>query len=175
MSVAESEPADTSAAEQRRSRTAAPTSSEAYDHLSLDDLRALRHNLNEQETRVSYWRRILQARIDLLIARDDKGAVSNLSHVLADGPSSHRRLAHITIDPIDDVAPLPDLPRLWSRVADPANAAEVDALVADLRDAERRVSELRSELFVRIDSVTAELIARFHDNPSLALVALPRR
>jgi len=135
----------------------------------------MRHSLTDQETRVSYWRRILQARIDLLKAGDDHGVVRNLSHVLTDEPSAHRRLAHVTVDPVDDVLPLPDLAQLWSRVPNPTDPASVAALVADLRVAEEQISALRSELFLSIDAVTAELIARFHDNPSLALVALPRR
>jgi len=146
-----------------------------YDHLSLDDLRQLRHQLTEQETRVSYWRRILQARIDLLEAAPDQGGMASLSAVLTDAPSAHRRLAHLTVEPVDDDVPLPDLPSLWARVADPSDPVSLAQLIADLREAEAQVSALRSQLFVSIDDVTAELIRRFHDNPSLALMALPRR
>jgi len=146
-----------------------------YDHLSLDDLRTLRHQLSDQETRVSYWRRILQARVDLLEASDGARWNGGLSAVLTDSPSAHRRLAHLTVEAIDGEAPLPDLPALWARVPDPANPAETEALVRDLRDAEQRISVLRSELFVAIDEVTAELISRFQANPSLALASLPRR
>ena len=158
-----------------RAKAPAPKSDVAFDHLSLDDLRAMRLTLTDQETRASYWRRILQARIDLLKAGDDQGVVRNLSRVLTDEPSAHRRLAHVTVDAVDDVLPLPDLAQLWSRVPNPTDPASVAALVADLRVAEQQISVLRSELFLNIDAVTAELIARFHDNPSLALVALPRR
>lgn len=171
-----------SSAEKRRQRKAdraravAPDRNLAYDHLSLDDLRRLRSELTEQETRVSYWRRILQARIDLLEAGDDSGIVKDLSRVLTDAPSAHRRMAHITVNPVDDdITPIPDLAELWARVADPADHTAVNALVADLREAEHRISIIRSELFVSIDAVTAELIARFKENPSLALVALPQR
>jgi hypothetical protein len=146
-----------------------------YDHLSLDDLRQLRHQLTEQETRVSYWRRILQARIDLLVAAPENGGMAGLSAVLTDAPSAHRRLAHLTVEPVDDEVPLPDLPALWARVADPKDPSSQEALIADLREAEAQVSALRSQLFVSIDDVTGELIRRFHDNPSLALMALPRR
>lgn len=153
----------------------APDSVGAYDHLSLDDLRQLRHQLTEQETRVSYWRRILQARIDLLEAQPREHGLTGLSAVLTDAPSAHRRLAHLTVEPVGDEVPLPDLPALWARVADPQDPAAVGELVADLRAAEGRISTLRSELFQAIDSVTAELIRRFQRNPSLALMALPRR
>ena len=59
------------------------------------------------------------------------------------------------------------------RVGDPQVVAHVAPCTVDRRV--QRVSGLRHALFVRIDEVTSELIARFHDNPSLALVALPRR
>jgi len=152
-----------------------PTPSAEFAGMSLDDLREFRHTLTEQETRVSYWRRIVQARIDLLDAGSSGGGVPGLSHLLADAPSVSRRLAHITIDPIDGDSPLPDLPALWATVVDASDDDAVAALLAELRDAERRLSSLRSELFARIDQATAELIARFHENPQLALMALPRR
>src|SRR5687767_1285244 len=55
-----------------RSRKAAPRPEpqrdEAYAHLTLEGLRAYRRALSEEENRVSYWRRILQARLDVLRA-----------------------------------------------------------------------------------------------------------
>ena len=39
-----------------------------FAHLTLDALRGYRAALGEEEGRVSYWRRILQARLDLLRA-----------------------------------------------------------------------------------------------------------
>ena len=39
-----------------------PTRDDAYGHLTLDELRAYRKALTDEEGRVSYWRRILQAR-----------------------------------------------------------------------------------------------------------------
>ena len=158
-----------------RARAVAPARNPEYDHLSLDDLRHLRNDLTEQETRVSYWRRILQARIDLLMAGGDSGQVSDLSRVLTDAPTAHRRVVHVSVDAVDDVLPLPDLAELWDRVPDPADHKAVEKLIADLRTAEKQISSVRADLFVGIDAVTAELIARFHENPSLALIALPHR
>ena len=43
-----------------------PVLSEAYAHLSVEGLREYRRALSEEEHRVSYWRRILQARLDLV-------------------------------------------------------------------------------------------------------------
>ena len=158
-----------------RARAVAPARNPEYDHLSLDDLRRLRNDLTEQETRVSYWRRILQARIDLLMAGGESGQVSDLTRVLTDAPTAHRRVVHVSVDAVDDILPLPDLAELWARVADPSDHQAVERLIADLRTAETQISHVRSDLFVGIDAVTSELIARFHENPSLALIALPHR
>jgi len=38
----------------------------AHDHLSLQELRTDRPALSAEEDRVSYWRRIVQARLDVL-------------------------------------------------------------------------------------------------------------
>ena len=46
-------------------------------------------------------------------------------------------------------------------------------LEAALEDAERSLSQTRSGLFRRIDGVTGELIARYRQDPGLALTALP--
>ena len=45
-----------------------PVLSEAYAHLSVDGLREYRRALTDEEHRVSYWRRILQARLDVVEA-----------------------------------------------------------------------------------------------------------
>jgi hypothetical protein len=159
-----------------RARAIAPDRNSNFDHLSLDDLRKVRHELTEQETRVSYWRRILQARVDLLEAGEDAANMASLGRLLTDAPSTHRRMAYVSVEAVDDaVLPLPDLANLWARSADPADPRAVAALIADLRAAEHQISEVRADLFIGIDAITAELIARFHENPSLALMALPHR
>ncbi len=42
-------------------------------------------------------------------------------------------------------------------------------------DATTASTAYRSALHVRLDLATRELIARYHDNPSACLVALPRK
>jgi hypothetical protein len=156
-----------------RAHAPAPERDPAYDSLSLDDLRALRAQLADEETKVSYWRRIIQARLDVLRAGGaEVDRVADLSRVLSDAPSMHRRLVHLSVGPIDDVPPLPDLAHLWSREAG-GDEAEREALASDLLVAERRLSEVRAGLFRRIDGVTGELIARYREEPTLALTALP--
>ena len=167
------------AAQRRKERKAArahapaPDRDPAYDGLDLPALRALRTALADEETRVSYWRRIVQARLDLLRAGSPEGdRVADLSRVLADAPGLHRRLVHLSVMPVDDVEPLPDLAALWSREIPDDEDARAE-LEAALEDAERSLSQTRSGLFRRIDGVTGELIARYRQDPGLALTALP--
>jgi hypothetical protein len=146
----------------------------AYAALSLADLRDLRRELSEEESRVSYWRRILQARIDLLTrGATDGDLVQRLTAVLAQSGAVHRRLANLSVRPASDLAPLPDLHALWTRVVDPSDEAAVEAFVAALRHAEADLSAMRREIHTRLDEATAQLIARYRGDPTLALTALP--
>jgi CRP/FNR family transcriptional regulator, cyclic AMP receptor protein len=108
--------------------------------LSLEALRTYRAQLTGEESRISYWRRIVQARLDLLASTDD-------------------------------VPPLPDLVALWD--AHPDDAAALGALVARLSKAGEALSDYRSALHRRLKAATTELIARYAEDPSRCLVALP--
>ena len=70
-----------------------------------------------------------------------------------------------------DAPPLPDLGMLW----DTSQLGEDDdgAVVSRLADAEHQLSSYRRSLHLRLDAATGELIARYHDEPTLALSALP--
>jgi len=172
--------AATDAAARRKERKAAraaipaPERDPAYDHLSLDDVRSLRTALSEEETRVSYWRRIVQARLDVVRMRSHHTSVADLSKVLADASGAHHRIAHLSLDAVEGVPPLPDLAELWTRFADPSDDDACARLEADLEAAEHNLSALRGTLHRNIDAATRELIARYRENPVLALAVLPR-
>jgi hypothetical protein len=136
--------------------------------LALDELRAYRQALITEESRISYWRRILQARIDLTL--DDSAALTRLRDVLSEHQSSSRRLALQPLDGPADVPPLPDLTVLWQTAAGGTGQAE---LVARLMTAEHELSAYRHDLHARLDAATGELISRYREDPSLALQALP--
>lgn len=149
-----------------------PVPSEEYADLSHRELRALRQSLMDEESRVSYWRRLVQARVDVLGSeRGDHELVGRLNEVLADAHGAHTRLARISVTPVDDVEPLPDLTELWQELPseDPVQVAD---LVQRLQEAEVRLSEFRRTLFDNIDRATQELIARYRQDPSLALTLL---
>jgi hypothetical protein len=151
-----------------------PERDACYDALSLPDLRAARTELGDEETRVSYWRRIIQARLDVIRSDvPDSERVADLTRVLTDARSSVHRLAHIDVQPIDDIPPLPDLAEVWSRQVDRTDARALARLEKDLSAAEQKLSTYRRELHRRIDLVTNELIARYREQPLLALQILP--
>jgi len=149
-----------------------PVKSEEHAHLSLDALREYRKVLAAEESRVSYWRRILQARLDLVVAGADADS-DTLRPVLTDQRVGAGRRALIEVTPVDDIPPLPDLAELWDRVVDMEDSRAVAALIEDLGGAERQLSDYRTEVHRRISAATSELIARYREEPTLCLSALP--
>ena len=138
--------------------------------MTLDQLRAYRQELITEESRVSYWRRILQARLDLAIG--DESSLGRLRGVLTEHQKSSRRLAVHTLHGQDGAPPLPDLAVLWESGPGPEGD---DALLERLAAAETELSAYRRGLHERLDAATGELISRYRDHPTLALHALPRR
>lgn len=141
------------------------------EHLELSALRVYRQDLLTEESRVSYWRRILQARLDTTVGRgDERTPAPKLQSVLSRHQESSRRLAVHTVHDAVGVPPLPDLTVLWESGA--GNAAD-DDLVVRLAAAEVELSAYRRALHERLDDATSELIARYREQPALALCALP--
>ena len=152
-----------------------PTRSDAFNHLSIEDLRAYRQALAEEENRVSYWRRIIQARLDVVRA-GEAGAVKvdNLRNVLAEARINSGRRVLITVLPVEDIPPLPDLAKLWEREPKREDPNHNETLARDLAGAEIQLSAYRAALHRRIAGATAELIARYREDPALCLLALPQ-
>lgn len=135
--------------------------------LTLDELRGYRQELLTEEARVSYWRRLLHARLDA--ATSDAHTLDRMRSVLSAHQSASQRLAVTAIDPAAEPPPLPDLAVLWE--AGPVDRPDT---VARLARAERELSDYRTRLHERIDAATGELIVRYQAEPSLALRALPQ-
>jgi len=153
-----------------------PERSAEFAHLPLVGLRQYRKALNQEESRVSYWRRILQARLDVVRTLSSGAGGPDfeaLRPVLADERVGAARRALLDVVPVDDIPPLPHLESLWGRDPVPGDEAHNEALVADLERAERQLSAYRAALHRRLSSATTELIARYRDEPSLCLSALP--
>jgi hypothetical protein len=156
---------------------AAPERSPEFAHLSLDGLRRYRAALSTEENRVSYWRRILQARLDVVKAVDSGAptTVDDLSGVFAEARIGGTRTALLTIVPVDDMPPLPNLAEVWSREPRPGDTAGNATLSHDLSGAESQLSAYRSALHRRLGAATSELIARYREEPDLCLSVLPNK
>ena len=151
-----------------------PERSADFAHLSLDELRDYRRTLTTEEDQVSYWRRIIQARLDVLRAGTLSPADGeHLRPVLADHRIAQSRTALVSVGPAEDIPPLPNLAELWERrVTEDDEQGQVE-LDHDLAVAERQLSEYRQALHRRIAAATGELIARYREHPELCLTALP--
>jgi hypothetical protein len=153
-----------------------PERSEEFAHLSLDALRDYRRTLTAEEDKVSYWRRIIQARLDVLRA-GALGSVDGerLRPVLTDARVASSRTALVEVLSADDIPPLPNLAELWERRVPDSDVTAQEELDHDLAVAERQLSEYRQALHRRIADATSELIARYREQPTLCLTALPER
>lgn len=145
---------------------------------TVADLRARRSDCQSVETRLSYLRRMVQGRHDIVAAELDHrrsggdpddlaGLVDRLPEILADrvrGPGSGRLPGSIDspmpsgtlVDRLDAIAEAVPL--------DTPVALDHDALVeaaAQLRVLESEVSALRRVMFGRIDEIESELTDRY--------------
>jgi hypothetical protein len=147
-----------------------------FGHLSLPALRDYRTTLTEEEGRVSYWRRVIQARLDLVRAYAEGGTpADNLREVLAGVNVRSSRGALATFVGDLDAPPLPNLAELWSRDPRRGDATHNSALEVELASAESQLSSYRLILHDQLAAATEDLIARYREEPTLCLVALPSR
>jgi hypothetical protein len=158
----------------------APTYLDDLDALPTDELRRRRAECEDVEEGVSYVRRILQGRLDLLRAelerRDDAGdadagsLVERLGRILGGdevgGGAVQARSTRLRLPPkaalfeaqleaVPDEAELADLPERDSEA--------VRELVERLTGQERELSAIRRQLFDRIDRLRDELAERYKD------------
>jgi len=160
-------------ADARRFR-AVPERSPEFAHLPLEGLRAYRRALNTEEGRVSYWRRIIQARLDLVRVAEAGGPATtdNLRGVITEVRVESGRAALQEVIPVDDMPPLPELEGLWAQ--EPSDDEESNRrLAVELSKAEAQLSAYRTALHKRLAAATGELIARYREEPTLCLSALP--
>lgn len=159
---------------QARGAVGIPRRSPEFEHLPLAGLRQYRRALTQEESRVSYWRRILQARLDMVRAAETtRPSVDTLRPVLTEERVARGRQALIEIVPIEDIPPLPNLEDLWERDVVPGDDAHNAALERDLSRAEAQLSAYRAALHRRLGLATGELIARYREDPAQCLTALP--
>ncbi len=152
-----------------------PQHSAEVDHLSLQELRTYRAELSAEEDCVSYWRSLVQARLDLphTPGGEPAGRLA-LQAALTTARVQPGRTALVPVVPHGDLPALPALPELaelWERAA-PADEAARAAHHADLARAEATLSQYRTALHRQLQTTTTELIARYRDEPNSCLGAL---
>ncbi len=147
------------------------------EQLSLLQLREYRRRLSGEEDRVSYWRRLVHARIDVLEAErhhERPLRLTELVRALGDTGAGRSRRAIVTVQAAEPLPELPVLEQIWVTEIDPNDPVAVGAALERLRAAEHQLTEYRRALHARIDAATAELIGRYQADPSSALAVLPR-
>lgn len=166
-----------SAASFRRHSVTSTLPSEDLAGLNLDELREYRRGLGAEEDKVSYWRRVVHARIDFLEAgASTPGQLSfdDLVRVLGDTGTGRTRRALVRVKAADPLPDLPELSEMWATEVDPHDSERVTDALERLRRAERKLSDYRIALHDRIDEATGELILRYRKNPRAALAAIPQ-
>lgn len=146
----------------------------AWSDLSLPDLRSYRRGLTAEEEKISYWRRLVHARIDVLEAesRHERPLrLEELIRVLGDTGTGRARTALVKVRAADDLPELPVLADMWVTEIDPDDPGAIAEAVSRLRAAEKTLTEYRRALHLRLDAATAELIARYKEDPRSALAA----
>jgi len=150
--------------------------------LGLEQLRTLRRDAQEQEADLSYLRRLLHGRLDILRAELDRRRVplsgataggepallDRLAAILADAPSSVRRPArHVTLGPPRGERYQREADTLMGDVqlADLAAHPTADLLAAveRLTEHEREVSGRRQSLQRTADDCSAEITRRYRE------------
>jgi len=143
--------------------------------IDLNELRKRRDTTEDVESQVSYYRRLLHGRMDLLdfeLSRrsgaEERTLLEALPEILARGMilGSEPTLRHIEVMPslptstgrrlidtvMDDgvLAQLPDL-----------TEEEITSALKDLRDFERQLSAQRKQLHLVIDQLQDEIVSRY--------------
>lgn len=140
--------------------------------LSLSELRALRRRAQREEADLSYVRRLLQGRIDILRAESARRAepgsplLDLLPQILADGPAEQRSSArHVTVAPplgeacrrlAEETLSEVELSDLSARTDE-----ELHAALGRLMRYERQVSGRRQSLQRTADDCSTEIAHRY--------------
>jgi len=144
--------------------------------ISLRELRTYRQLLMSEEDKVSYWRRLAHARIDVLEAESHaEGSLDldELVRVLGDTGAGRTRTALVGVRAAEPLPELPILTQMWVTEIDPHDQENVADAVERLRAAEGQLTDYRNALHEWIDEATGELISRYRNDPASALIALP--
>lgn len=138
--------------------------------LETPELRRRLAGHRKEEDRISYERRLLQAKVDIL--RDelerrgegtDSEVMARLTEILSQGPGGSRGArARLPASLAEAEGVSPDEADALARLPDLADE-EVQGLVDRFVSEERHISERRKEMFDVIDALEAELVRRYKE------------
>ncbi len=157
----------------------APTYLQALEQIPLSEIRSRRAAATEVETGLSYLRRLVQGRLDIVAAERDSRAAGeaaddDVSHLVERLPSilsDHVRAPGLgrlpsSIGPgevdeelladLDRLVPPGDLSHLGNLTDE-----QLAAVVSDVATLEQEVSRRRKALFEVIDRLQAEIVRRY--------------
>lgn len=156
----------------RIDRILAPTYLDGLEQKQMAEVRAMRGDCEEEESSLSFERRLLQGRIDILAAELDRRSggggslIDRLPKILADDRPPSSRGAYPRRDPMpsfdqpkrrverlisdDTLASLPDL-----------SDDRIREILETLGAAEREISESRRSVQQVLDAVQAEIARRY--------------
>lgn len=142
---------------------------EDLSELSTDDLRRRLAQRRAEEDRVSYERRVLQGRMDILRdelerrGRSEHGdLIDRLTQIIAGAPSGSRGARARMPNSVEPSGPSDEAADALARLPD-LSVEEIRDLAERFEAEERRVSERRREMFAVIDALEAELVRRYKD------------
>jgi len=158
----------------RIDRVLAPGYLDGIEILPVDALRAKRREAEQEEADLSYLRRLLHGRIDIVRAEQARRAgsgapvVDELPAILADQPRTSRaldRMRHLVSEPtrvdrrrrrVERLVADVDLSDVAARTDD-----ELARVLRTYQDEERQVSEVRTAVQQVLDQCAAELARRY--------------
>ena len=157
----------------------APDYLEGVEGKSLEEVRAMRAECQEAETVVSYLRRVVQGRLDIVHSfldhqssgesvADLDAVVDDLSSIIGSGPARPQGYGRLP----SQMSPDMERVDLTSEIDDVLNAEGIGRLptmsAEDLREVaggltviEQRISDQRRTLHERIDHLQAEIVSRY--------------
>jgi hypothetical protein len=152
--------------------------------VGIDELRHRRDTAEDVEAQISYYRRLLQGRMDLLDfelrrrrGQEERSLIEALPDILASGMilGSQPNLKHIETMP-----PLPSKTgrRLIDKIMDDGVLTQLPELTDEeilealdrLRQVEKELSNQRKQLHVVIDALQDEIVARYRSQQDEATV-----
>jgi RsiG-like len=160
---------------------------DGLSELSLADVRALRHDAEQEEADLSYLRRLLQGRVDIIRAelarrRGELGESGNiidqLPRILADERGPARGLGrHAVVEPsrvdehrrlVERLVADSDLSALAGRTAD-----QLDETLVRFGEHERNISEQRRAVQAVMDACASEITRRYREGEADVSALLP--